>query len=465
MNGRSIKRSLIMRTVLALSVIGMAGAGASYILGYRYASLAYDRALLDDVETLAEQVSIRDGRPQVDLPPEAQKWLLANEGEQVIWQVIDLNNGQVVASNGALGAWDSGDVRGNQSHYRDTIVNKLPFRVAYVRKVIDPTDHPVLVEIGETLGKRVRMASSILVMTLGVMATMVVAAAALIWGGVVKALAPLQELEAEAGKRSSSNLKPLQPELAPAEVRGLIRSINSMMSRLTHSIESQRRFTANAAHQLRTPIAGLKLQAQILHKELRDEGQKSYLGEIEREAGRVAHLIDQLLMLAKAESDEFALSHIDVDLVDMCQQVLERFLPYAIAKNIDLGYEGSRQPIYLNGNKTLLAEMVGNLVDNAIRYSAHGGKVTLSIANTENRITVSVSDNGPGVPPEEREKLFQRLYRSDSSRQAEGAGLGLAIVKEIADRYGAVLGIEPADAGGSVFRVSFPAQNLAATAC
>ena len=459
MTARSIKRSLIARTLVALGVIGIAGAVASYALGYRYATLAYDRALLDDVETLADQVTLKDGRVIVNLPPAAQKWLLANEGERVIWQVIDLNDGSIVDGNGSLGAWNSEDVRGDQPHYRDTRIDGISFRVAYVRKNVDPTDHPVLVEIGETRGKRVRMASSILLLSMVVMATMVAAAAALIWGGVVNALMPLRELEREVGGRSSTNLKPLAPELAPEEVRGLVTSINHMMSRLTHTIESQRRFTANAAHQLRTPIAGLKLQAQILHKELTQDRHKSHVAEIEHEAARIAHLIDQLLILAKAESDDFALSHDHVDLVAMCHTVIERFLPQAIAKNIDLGFEGARQPILFDGNETLLAEMLGNLVDNAIRYSLPNGGVTVSIDRVDRDIVLRVSDNGPGVPWDEKDKLFERLYRSDSSRQMDGAGLGLAIVKEIADRYGAVLEVAPAIGGGSIFSVKFRAEG------
>lgn len=449
----SIKRSLITRTAVALVIIGILGAVAAYSLGYRYATLAYDSSLLDDTETLAEQVTLQGGQLSVNLPPEAQKWLLANEGERVLWRVIDLDSGKEIAGNGNLGTWERDPLRGNQPRFRDANVNGTPFRVASVRKVVDPLDHPILVEVGETLGKRVRMASSILLATVVVMAGMVAAAAALIWGGVVNALLPLGELEREVGLRSGANLQPLAPERAPREVRGLIVSINHMMARLTHSIDAQRRFTANAAHQLRTPIAGLKLQAQILHKELTDARHRSHVAEIGHEAARIAHLVDQLLVLAKAEADDMMLGTERVDLLAMCQSVIERYLPLAMAKGVDLGYDGTRVPIHLDGNQVLFAEMLGNLVDNAIRYTSVNGHVTVILQRTPAGIQLAVSDDGPGVACAEKDRLFERLYRSDSSKQSAGAGLGLAIVKEIADRYGAQLDVQPAPGGGSIFSV------------
>ena len=460
MSELSLRRSLITRTAVALAIIGIAGATAAYALGYRYANLAYDLALLDDVETLADQVSLHDGKLQVNLPPVAQKWLLADEGERVIWQVIDLVAENVVDGNGTLGDWHDAENTSSEPHYRNVTVGNTQFRVAYVRKVVDPTDHPVLIEIGETLGKRVRMASNILAATLVVMITMVVAAAALIWSGVLKALMPLSKLELEAEKRSSTNLTPLESALAPKEVRGLIHSINDMMQRLTHSIETQRSFTANAAHQLRTPLAGLKLQAQIVLRQSLDDATREHLLEIEREAERAAHLIDQLLTLSKAESDELVLARTQVDLARVSRNIIERHLPQALEKNIDIGYEGCSGGAFVDGNEVLLAEMLSNLVNNAIRYTGKNGKVTLATEITAEEVKVAVTDNGPGIPETEHDKLFLRLYRSDSSRHTDGAGLGLAIVNEIAHRYGARVNVRSEVGQGSCFQVCFPQSEI-----
>lgn len=456
MNQLSIRRILIRRTLMALTVIGVVGSVAAYALGYQYANLAYDRALLDDVETLADQISLRQGKLEVNLPPAAQKWLLADEGEKVIWQIIDLSDGTTIAGNGQLAGWQIDEGLSVDPHYRNSSIGDTRYRVAYIRKTIDPTDHPVLIEIGETLGKRIHMASNILFATLAVIMTMVLLAAVLIWRGVVSALKPLRELEREAEKRSSSNLTPLQPSLAPEEVRGLIHSINNMMERLTRSIEAQRRFTSNAAHQLRTPIAGLKLQAQIVLKGPLDVATRQHIDEIEREAARAAHLIEQLLILSKAESDETMLVRTPVDMAKVSLFIIERYLSQAAAKGIDLGYEGPAEGAVVDGNDALLSEMLSNLVDNAIRYTQAHGKITVSTEIAAHQVKVSVSDNGPGVAEAEHDKLFMRLYRSDSSQQLKGAGLGLAIVKEIANRYGANVIIDSSVGAGSTFTIDLP---------
>jgi two-component system, OmpR family, sensor histidine kinase TctE len=460
----SLRRALIKRISLALAVIGVVGGSAAYLLGYRYANLAYDRALFDGVETLAEQVSWRDGRLQVNLPPAAQKWLLANEGERVVWQIIDLQTSQTIDGNGSLGRWiDDGDAPGG-SHYRDTTVGDVMFRVAYLRTLVGPDDRPVLVEIGETLGRRVLMARKILAGTLLLMATMIMVAAVLIWRGVHTALLPLRELQAEAARRSSSNLTPLELGRAPQEVRGLIHSINNMMQRLTESIESQRRFTANAAHQLRTPIAGLRLQAQIALKNSAAQPIRNHLEEIDNEAGRAAHLIDQLLTLSKAESDELAITRAPVDLTQVALRTIERHLPQAIAMGVDMGYEGVHAGAVVEGNEILLTELMSNLVDNALRYGRRNGKVTLSASIDVDAVVVSVTDDGPGFPETNRDRLFQRLHRSDSATPGSGSGLGLAIVKEIADRYHAAIDMESVPDHGCCFRLRFPRRPIAGSA-
>ncbi len=452
----SLRRALIRRIALALAVIGVAGATAAYFLGYQYANLAYDRSLFEDVETLAGQISLDDGKLHINLPPAAQKWLLANEGERVLWRVIDLGSGQTVDGNGNLGRWIDDDGMLSGPRYRNTMVGDTLFRVAYLRKIIDPVDRPVLVEIGETLGQRVLMARKILAGTLLWMMTMILVAVGLVWHGVHKALLPLKELEVETARRSSSNLTPLELGRVPQEVHGLIQSINSMMQRLTESIESQRRFTANAAHQLRTPIAGLRLQAQIALRNPVAHEMKERLLEIETGAGRAAHLIEQLLTLSKAESDELVVARVPVDMAQVSLRTIERYLPQAINKGIDLGYEGTNEGAIVEGNEVLLMELMCNLVDNAIRYGNRNGKVTLAARLTPDEIIVSVADDGPGFPEIDRDRLFQRLHRSDLVASVGGSGLGLAIVKEIADRYNARVELDSIAGHGCCFRLYFP---------
>ncbi len=472
-NRQSIRRTLTRQLALALTVIGLIGAGAASLLGNRYANLAYDRALSDDVATLANQVEIRNGELHVNLPQAARAWLIADQGDEVRYRVIDLKNHRILDANGNLGNSDNKEHIQGQAYFRDETIGNTDFRIAYMRRVVDPSDWPVLVEVGESLGNRNKMNRQIVAAAVLLISTMIAVAVWLVRQGVKKALAPLAQLEQEAALRSSSNLLPLDPMLAPHEVRGLIRSINQMMRRVSESIDSQNRFIANAAHQLRTPVAGLRLQAQIALKGGSPETVSSSLRDIEDSATRAAHLIEQLLVLSKAD----AASGLDltselVDLTNLAQRVIEHFIPQAIRNNIDLGFDGPADGVIVRGNEILLHELLSNLVDNALRYGkpirdrgTTAGQVTVSVRYEKDEVLLSVADEGPGVSEVEQDRLFQRFYRPDSatSSQTNGAGLGLAIVKEIADRHDARIVIsstpisqEGSECGGCTITIRFP---------
>ncbi|HEX6018393.1 MAG TPA: ATP-binding protein, partial [Burkholderiaceae bacterium] len=265
---------------------------------------------------------------------------------------------------------------------------------------------------------------------------------------IARTLEPLRQLEAEAATRSGSNLAALEPAMAPREVRGLILAINRMMQRVAESIESQRRFVANAAHQLRTPIAGLRLQAQLAHDEVGAAATRRRLDEIDRSAARAAHVIEQLLTLSRSEVGSVPSNFAAVDLTAVAAQVIQRFLPAAEAREVDLGYAGPSEPVWVFGNETLLSELVGNLVDNALRYGRRGGVVTVRVAQQERAtVALDVIDDGPGLGTLAPDAMFNRFQRGDASSDS-GVGLGLAIVKEIAERHGAQVSCESPPAGG-----------------
>src|SRR5262245_14623924 len=222
----SLRRRLIRQLVPALAAIGVIGLIPAYGLGNRYATLAYDRALLDSVVALAGQVALRKNVLQVDLPPEARKLLAASAGEQILFRVVDLRSGKIIVTNGELDASPGEAPVPGQPNFRDARSGTTPVRVAYAAYLIDIEDVPAIVEVAETLGKRNRMTQQILAATLLLVATILAAAVALVWQGVGRALAPLKLLEAEAAERSGTNLTPLNADAAPEEVRGLISSIN-----------------------------------------------------------------------------------------------------------------------------------------------------------------------------------------------------------------------------------------------
>jgi signal transduction histidine kinase len=450
----SLRRGLIRRLVPALAAIGLIGVIPAYVLGYRYATLAYDRALLDSVVALAGQIALRDDALQADLPPEARKLLAASDGEQVLFRVIDLRNGKVIVANGDLGPPPEEPPVPGQPSFRDAHIGTTPFRVASASYLIDIEDVPALVEVAETLGKRNSMTRQILAGTVLLVTMIIAVAVLLVWQGVGRALAPLRLLEAEAAERSGTNLTPLNADAAPEEVRGLINSINRMMARVSDSIDSQRRFIANAAHQLRTPVSGLRLQAQLALKKEPPPAVRAHVREIDESAARAAHLIEQMLTLSRAEARELIETGERVDLTELAYSIIARYLPRALEDGIDLGYEGIASGVHVTGNEVLLRELLANLVDNAIRYGRVGGRVTVSVVEEADAIVLCVTDDGPGISIEDREKIFQRFHRADSST-AHGAGLGLAIVKEIADRHEARVSLEPTGGPGCRFCVRF----------
>ena len=450
----SLRRGLIRRLVPALAAIGLIGVIPAYVLGYRYATLAYDRALLDSVVALAGQISLRNDALQVDLPPEARKLLAASDGEQVLFRVVDLRSGKVIVANGELGPPPEEPPVPGEPSFRDTRIGTTPFRVADASYLIDIEDVPALVEVAETLGKRNSMTRQILAATLLLVTMIIAVAVLLVWQGVGRALAPLQLLEAEAAERSGTNLTPLNADAAPEEVRGLITSINRMMGRVSESIDSQRRFIANAAHQLRTPISGLRLQAQLALKKEPPSAVRAHVREIDESAARAGHLIEQMLTLSRVEARELIETGERVNLTELAYSIIGRYLPWALDKGIDLGFEGVASGVHITGNEVLLRELLANLVDNAIRYGRVGERVTVSVIEEGDAIVLLVTDDGPGISTDDRETIFQRFHRADSS-VAHGAGLGLSIVKEIADRHEAKVSLESIAGPGCRFCVRF----------
>ena len=262
----------------------------------------------------------------------------------------------------------------------------------------------------------------------------------------------------------------------PEEVAPLVRSINDLLARLDHTMGSQKHFLADAAHQMKTPLAGLRMQAELAQREIDAGGDpqsiKRSLKQIARSSQSAAHLVNQLLAMARAEDTEQARRLQDVPIVRLAREVVRDFVPRAMDKRIDLGYEGpDADPAAprIVGQPVLVRELIRNLVDNALQYTPAGGTVTVRLAPDANgpAMVLQVEDTGPGIPEDERELVFQPFYRALGT-DVDGSGLGLAIVKEIADKHGATVAIATAAEGGALFTVRFacppapPAEAAAA---
>lgn len=313
-----------------------------------------------------------------------------------------------------------------------------------------------IVQVGERYELRNELAESVASHLMHPLAIALPALALLIWLAVGVGLAPLGRLAAEVGHRAPDNLAPLEESSTPREVRPLLGALNTLFARLRASIEQERRFTADAAHELRTPLAAVKTQAQVALG-ARDSGERERaLAQVVSGADRAAHLVEQLLALARLDP-QTALAHAQsISLRILAAECVATQAPAAARRNIELGLAAQEEG-WVAGDPALLAVLLRNLVDNAVRYAPAGGEIEVSVGREESAVILRVADSGPGIPETERDRVFERFYRVLGSGE-EGSGLGLSIVKRIADLHSASIALAagPEDRGLTV-SVTFPA--------
>jgi two-component system sensor histidine kinase TctE len=318
----------------------------------------------------------------------------------------------------------------------------------------------VLVQVAETLNKRNRLARDILASVVIPQLLLIVMATLAVYVGVSRGLAPLSRLERAVSHRSHLDLSPVEVRDVPGEVRPLVDEVNELMTRLGKTLDFQNRFIADAAHQLKTPVAGLKTQIELALREPDPERARHSLAQLYVSADRLSRLVRQLLTLARNEPG--AMDGLQLKALDLNAFALEismEWAPQAIKNGIDLGFEGS-EAVIINAEPDRLRELINNLIDNAVRYSRQGGRVTVAVSRAEDgHGLLSISDDGPSIPPEERTRIFERIHRLLGGH-TEGSGLGLAIVSEIASLHGARITLEEdLDGIGNTFSVIFPPRK------
>jgi two-component system OmpR family sensor kinase len=277
---------------------------------------------------------------------------------------------------------------------------------------------------------------------------------ALIWFGVGRGLAPLDTMSRAVAKRRPDAMAPLNERDMPEELRPLAASLNDLLTRLDAALASQRRFTADAAHELRTPLAALKLQLDLARRAQDVPARTAAYDDLDAGVSRASHLVDQLLTLARVEPEALAARASDVDLSALAKEAIVSRAALAAAKGVDLGLAKDIHAV-VRGDAATLATLLSNLLDNALRYTPSGGRVDVSLDREGDHTILSVADTGPGIPKEERERVLDRFYRSATTAEP-GSGLGLSIVKRIAEAHHATLELDAPEQGtGLVVRVVF----------
>jgi two-component system sensor histidine kinase QseC len=303
--------------------------------------------------------------------------------------------------------------------------------------------HNIWVLVGESRKGAKALTTSILAQVISPnLLGLIFIMAVLIWG-TGRGLKPLNELARDVAKRTPSDLAPIQVESAPSEVIPVIASLNQLLTRLHAALENEHRFTANAAHELRTPLASLKTETQVLQKLAgdNDEAMAQALERINIRVDRATHLINQLLILARVENLQEMENISTIFLDELFHQVLIDSRQSVEKKRITLT-SILDEDCTLNGDATLLSVMIGNLLDNAIRYTPESGEIIIKLESLADSIRLTISDNGPGVPEERYKDIFDKFYRLPGNQQ-QGTGLGLSIVQRIADLYEAKLKLRP----------------------
>lgn len=443
----------------------------TYLVAKSIANQPFDRALEDKVLILAQQVKTFDGQPLTQLSKPSRDILRADDLDHIYFQIKNYR-GELIDGDIDIPAPDDEELPPiGTIQYRSLSLHGIDMRIAYSYvdlnhardKFAQPGSSTILIQVGETLEKRAVLANEIIKGVVLPQFVILPIALALVWLALSRGLSPLAELQQRIRARRPDDLSPIDSHQVPEEINPLVASLNDMLERLAQSLKSQKRFIADAAHQMKTPLAGMRMQAELALREHDPAEIQRSLQQLATSSEAATRLINQLLTLARAENQTPETRPLEqVNLNELAMQTVRDWLPAAFAKHIDLGFEQCEVNMTIFGNPVMLREMLSNLVDNAIRYTPARRAVTVRVGFSQEQALamLEVEDNGPGIPEAEREHVFERFYRILGSN-VQGSGLGLAIVREIAQQHSAQVEIlnnpHPQDAQfpGCLFRIAF----------
>lgn len=458
---RTLRRQLIAWLSVPLVVLWLVNIFVNYDIARQFVNLAYDRALLEVALDIGRNIKRVNNQSYVDLPDIALQMLQSRQSGPLSYLVTG-PSGEYISGEPAFPPLE--EASSDRVSYHDDVFVGHAMRVVALRVPVQPGSGKgaVLIQVGERVTLRAEFARQLLLRMVLPQGLLIFLAMFAVWYGVGRGLAPLSILRREIERRSHRDLAPLPESTIPTEVQPLIYAMNGLLERLSASIAAQQRFIADAAHQLRTPIAGLKTQTELALRLSPSTDTQATLNQLHAATDRMTRLINQLLSLARAEPDAGQAKETQrIDLGELARETTTEWVPQALSRDIDLGFAGPPGETLIDGDPFLLREMLNNLLDNAIRYTQRGGHVTVRVSTRDGKIALSIEDNGPGVPEAERERVFERFYRVLGTG-TEGCGLGLAIVREIALGHQAEITLAGGAGGaGTVVDVTFPRANMA----
>jgi len=452
--GMTIRRRLLLILIGPLALLLAIGVALDYAAGIVPLRAAFDQALINEVIAAAAQLRAKSGGTvEFDLPPQAIEMLRADKYDTVYYLVLGPRDEFIAGDEGLpTAAAERENPTFLDAQFHGSAIRGVTYRHATPAGVVTIT-------VAETTNKRDQAWHRMLISIFVTDTLQFAAILLLIWVGVRRGLRPLIALRHQIDSRSAQDLAPLDETRVPGEVRPLTQALNRLFATVRSSAQGQQQFLANAAHQLRTPLAGLQTQLELLRHDTDVAAVRERLIGLLEGTRRLSHTANQLLALARAEPTATAAADFgDVDLRELAEEAVAKHFDRALRKHIDLGVEATRARA--RGSAWLLREMLANLVDNALAYTPADGRVTVRCgvtADTPAHSYVEVEDDGPGIPADQRARVTERFYRAPGS-SGDGCGLGLAIVDEIVRGHHALLGISSgANDRGTRVRVTFVA--------
>ncbi|WP_224045137.1 sensor histidine kinase [Paraburkholderia unamae] len=464
----SLRRTLLRRLAAPLSLLALMSGLIAYWLAWQYTQHVVDRSLADLATAISRQIQIAGADAPKTVPPLAQA-MFSDPVEHLIYRI---SNGETeIAGDHDLPLQGTNVRRMHYAYVFETMYRGVSVRVAQVR-VPQPHGNPIVVEVGQPVHHRFRIAAEFLVAIMMPLLLLLLAGWVIVWRVVNQQLNPLTQLADSLNRQTHTSLEPVDETYVPVEIRPLTGALNALLGRLKTALDAQRKFIADAAHQLRTPLTAVKLHAEQAVNAREPQKVNDAVRELRAAADRAVRLSNQLLSLARAEPGEQAARFVDIDMAALAFETGAEWVPRALASHVDLGFQRlddpeNDSPLMVRGNPVLLHEVIANLLDNALKYlppaRMDGGRITVtvsqSVADDMPMAEIIVEDNGGGVPASQQADLFKRFFRGDGQSESgvdSGAGLGLAIVHDIMTLHRGSVHYEDAPEGGARFIVRVP---------
>lgn len=452
----SLRGQLLTWLLVPLTLLLIINIGISYLNAKATAGLVQDATLVASARSIAERTSVNDGLIETLIPPSAIERFSTSAPDRVVYSVLG-PSGELLAGYPDVQAPDHLP-QNLQPYWYNSQFRGLPIRaVALEQPLTGAPKRYATVIVGQTLRSYGKMINQLWRQTIWQESLMVLVAGALALIGLKRGIEPMMRLRNSIRDKDPRSLNRFDPDVIQSELRPLVLALNRAIDRIEDQIKQRRQFIADAAHQLRTPLALLRTQAAVGQKSIWLEEKDEAFAAVAMTAADMSRLTNQLLMFARAEAEEPASNGRSVDMAEIVRAVLATEADRALTDTKDLSLEAEGDPLLVQGNPTLLMEAITNLIDNALHYTPPKGSIKVALAKDQDWVRLSISDTGPGIPISERERVFTRFYRI-AGANTEGSGLGLAIVQMIVKAHGGTIELkDPAQGPGLVVDISLPA--------